>query len=299
MPPHLALLYGLRGEARSGQLGLPGQEYGHSDATMLLGMLSLVLFVGGTDSASPPTTTYKHSDPTTGRMLTCDRCPPGSYRRKHCNGNGHTLCAPCPQGYFTEYWNYLGRCLYCNAVCGENQVVTEECSPVRNRRCECKDGYYLYFDLCRRHTVCSSGYGVKVKGNASQNTVCEKCPRGTYAGGSSQAKCTNHTDCASLGLLLVLRGSQWHDNLCASCEDLQAGGGLKLLQGILPDFFSFQNISTNKLQRFVKKSLLRGSKGIPAVRDLLAYITEWCKRADVAFLHLFSSMPAVDTSRQT
>ncbi|KPP57208.1 tumor necrosis factor receptor superfamily member 6B-like [Scleropages formosus] len=259
---------------------------------MLLPLLPLILFIIGSTEPTPTSTiTYQYDDPATGLVLTCDRCPPGSYMLAHCSARTRTVCAPCPPGHFTQRWNYLSRCLYCSVACGENQVVKEECSPLRNTVCECRRGYYMYYDLCRRHSECSPGHGVALRGSAYQNTVCEKCPRGTYSpGGSSGAACASHTDCASRGLVLLLKGTDWHDNLCATCQELQAGGGLQLLRGILPDFFGRQKINKNKLVRFVKKSLLRRHHGASVPRDPLAHIGEWCKNADETELRKLPAM---------
>ncbi|XP_042170569.1 tumor necrosis factor receptor superfamily member 6B-like isoform X2 [Oncorhynchus tshawytscha] len=197
--------------------------------------------------------TYHHLDSSTGQLLTCHRCPPGHHMSAHCTATTQTVCTPCPSGHYTQYWNYLHKCLYCGTFCGEHQVVKEECSVLNDRVCECKGGYYWDADFCIRHSECPSGYGVKRRGTTETDTECEKCPPGSFSySTSSRALCVNHTDCASLGRKTVLRGTCWHDNLCAlSCEELKDGGEFKLLRTFLPDFFTHHKMRVVKLRKLV------------------------------------------------
>uniref|UniRef100_A0AAZ3Q5Y2 TNFR-Cys domain-containing protein n=1 Tax=Oncorhynchus tshawytscha TaxID=74940 RepID=A0AAZ3Q5Y2_ONCTS len=138
-------------------------------------------------------------------LLTCHRCPPGHHMSAHCTATTQTVCTPCPSGHYTQYWNYLHKCLYCGTFCGEHQVVKEECSVLNDRVCECKGGYYWDADFCIRHGV-SFCYGVKRRGTTETDTECEKCPPSSFSySTSSRALCVNHTDCASLGRNTVLR----------------------------------------------------------------------------------------------
>uniref|UniRef100_A0A3Q3J3C8 TNFR-Cys domain-containing protein n=1 Tax=Monopterus albus TaxID=43700 RepID=A0A3Q3J3C8_MONAL len=83
--------------------------------------------------------TYLYRDRITGEILTCDQCPPGTHKAAHCTATTPTQCVPCRSDHFTELWNYLPRCLYCNILCNENQEVETECSsPV------C-DGFFLKY----------------------------------------------------------------------------------------------------------------------------------------------------------
>lgn len=103
----------------------------------------------------------------TGEVLTCNKCPPGTHMKEHCTATTHTQCAPCRADHFTELWNYLPRCLYCSTMCTENQEVEEECSPVSDRVCRCKEGFYWNNDFCATHAECAPGYGVQTKGRGS------------------------------------------------------------------------------------------------------------------------------------
>lgn len=62
-------------------------------------------------------------------------------------------------------------------------------------------------------------------GTQVQNTVCETCKPGSFSAvKSSTAACVDHTDCATSGQRVALRGSEWHDNICMSCEEQKANG---------------------------------------------------------------------------
>lgn len=82
----------------------------------------------------------------------------------HCTANTRTQCEPCKDDHFTELWNYLPRCLYCDNFCYENQEEEKGCSATSNRLCRCKEGFYWSDDFCIRHSECGKGSGVKTKG---------------------------------------------------------------------------------------------------------------------------------------
>ncbi|XP_007569094.1 tumor necrosis factor receptor superfamily member 6B-like isoform X2 [Poecilia formosa] len=197
--------------------------------------------------------TYEVTDRITGNPLLCDRCPPGTFLRARCSSTKKSDCAPCPQGSFTELWNYIGRCLRC-AVCGRNQVVKKECTPISDCQCECKPGYFYSqdYDMCVRHSECPSGQGVLTKGTPERDTVCGMCSVGTFSDISSTDQiCTQHKSCSAAGLQLVLKGAIWHDNLCANCTDLKDGA--EYLKEIVPAFFIHHKIKMKRLRRVVNK----------------------------------------------
>uniref|UniRef100_A0A8C6KY91 TNFR-Cys domain-containing protein n=1 Tax=Nothobranchius furzeri TaxID=105023 RepID=A0A8C6KY91_NOTFU len=173
--------------------------------------------------ATDPATTYSHQDPTTGETLLCGSCQPGTHRVAHCTATTPTQCAPCRENHFTALWNYLPRCLYCNHICIQNQEVETECSPVSNRVCRCKPGYYLMDDFCDKHSECGLGYGVQTAGTHQKDTVCEKCPSGYFSNSSSQLdSCMKHQECGN-GQLVLLAGSAYHDTVCGLLTSLQDG----------------------------------------------------------------------------
>ncbi|KAJ8353833.1 hypothetical protein SKAU_G00214000 [Synaphobranchus kaupii] len=241
-----------------------------------------------TDTTNVSVPTYQLHDLITGVTFTCDRCPPGYHKHADCTATDKTQCVPCKPRHFTQYWNYLSKCLYCNNFCGENEFVKQECSPLNNRVCECIEGYYHHHDFCTRHTKCPSGQGVELKGTAHRDTVCVKCSSGSYSAGSSgHEPCMYHTDCAALGLQTVVEGTVWHDNICASCEDLKARGVLDYFKEILPDFLAQQRIKPKKAHRFIRRLLMKccGERlpehtgGFDSSNILQNHFREWVKEA--------------------
>ncbi|KAJ8394633.1 hypothetical protein AAFF_G00044360 [Aldrovandia affinis] len=251
-------------------------------------LLASILFLAEvTDATKVSVPTYQHQDPITRGTLFCNRCPPGYHMHAHCTAINQTRCVPCKALHFTEFWNYLSKCLYCNNFCGENEFVKQECSALSNRVCECTDGFYRNQEFCMRHTKCPSGHGVELKGTAHRDTVCVKCSSTSYSPvNSAHEPCIDHTDCASLGLETVVAGTIWHNNICASCEDLNSRGGLDYLKEILPGFFTHQRMNPNKLQRFMNKLVLKNGDRAPehsghwdTSNVLQNHFREWLKEA--------------------
>lgn len=116
------------------------------------------------DASTVEVPTYQHEDPLTRQILTCTRCPAGTHMRAHCTATEDTVCSSCPKDHFTQFWNYLPKCLYCSTFCIKNQYIKKECSPTNNRVCQCKEGYYWQADFCIKYTECPSGYGVQQNG---------------------------------------------------------------------------------------------------------------------------------------
>nr|XP_020490230.1 tumor necrosis factor receptor superfamily member 6B-like [Labrus bergylta] len=182
----------------------------------------LLLFSAVPRSVSDPT--YERVDPLTRESLLCNMCPPGTHMSAHCNATTQTVCKPCSNEHFTEMWNYMPKCLYCNTFCQGNMEVEKECSAVNDRVCRCEEGYYKRYDFCVRHTECGPGHGVHTKGTIHKNTICERCPEGTFSNSSSALEpCVNHQTCAS-GEIVLTSGTMHHDTVCGTCKDLERGG---------------------------------------------------------------------------
>ncbi|XP_010289316.1 PREDICTED: tumor necrosis factor receptor superfamily member 6B-like, partial [Phaethon lepturus] len=97
-------------------------------------------------------------------QLTCQQCPPGTFVAQHCTRDRQTVCAPCPDLHYTQYWNYLEKCRYCNVICEEKQVEVQQCNSTHNRVCQCQEGYYSEMEFCIRHSECPPGSGVEKLG---------------------------------------------------------------------------------------------------------------------------------------
>ncbi|XP_060776952.1 tumor necrosis factor receptor superfamily member 11B-like [Neoarius graeffei] len=260
-----------------------------------LSTVSVFLLLVSTDASVAFVHTFEYEDFDTGDTLLCTRCPPGTYVSSPCTSTHDTVCLPCPKEHFTEFWNFLPKCLYCSNICEGNRVVKEQCSATHNRVCECKEGHYWQDDFCVPHTRCPPGLGAEIIGNTQRNTQCKKCPNGTFsAETSSSAQCIKHTDCEMLHVLLP--GKTWHDNICSSCANLtnKDSGGLNLIRNVLPGLFSRGNIRLSKLKRFVH--LLSDKDNdcwprCPKTRAMLLHtITVWTENAPT---HKLKALPTM------
>ncbi|GLD56513.1 F-actin-uncapping protein LRRC16A isoform X1 [Lates japonicus] len=214
----------------------------------VLVLLSAVL---RSSTAGRPVPTFEYRNPVTGETLTCDQCPPGTRMSAYCTATTPTQCAPCRTDHFTELWNYLPRCLYCNNFCSDHQEVETECSPRNNRVCRCKEGFYWASDFCVRHSGCEPGRGVQTKGTSQTNTVCEPCSDGYFSNSSSAVeKCEKHQECA-IGQIVLLPGTVYQDTVCGTCEDLAIGG--EAFRTFLSKFFSMHRMRVAKMKKFVTR----------------------------------------------
>ncbi|XP_022058148.1 tumor necrosis factor receptor superfamily member 6B-like [Acanthochromis polyacanthus] len=217
----------------------------------------LVLLLSLVDSDASPAKTFELQDPVTGNPVICDRCPPGTYLRDRCSSTHKSQCAPCPPGSFTELWNHIGKCLRCG-VCGYNMIEKTACTADSDCQCECKPGYYFKeeYDMCVRHSECPAGQGVASQGTANKDTVCHICSNNTYSDVSSaHNNCTEHQMCSDVELL---KGSIWHNSICANCGVLKDGG--EYLKEILPAFFVQHKMNIKRLRRIVHRLPLEDGK---------------------------------------
>ncbi|XP_058504190.1 tumor necrosis factor receptor superfamily member 6B-like [Solea solea] len=226
-------------------------------------------------TAEDPVNTFLFTNPRTGEKLTCDKCPPGTYMRAPCTSSAKTQCNPCTSQHFTELWNYLPRCLYCNNFCTDNQEVETECSAVHNRVCRCKEGFYWAEDFCVRHSKCEPGYGVTAKGTPQSDTVCEMCSEGYFSSSSPSLKtCVKHQECTD-GKIALLHGSLQRDTVCGTCEELASGG--ETLRTFLSGLLTTHRMRMAKMKTFVTKYI---NKSVPRQRGPLQQeIRAWLARA--------------------
>ncbi|XP_062320724.1 tumor necrosis factor receptor superfamily member 11B-like [Osmerus eperlanus] len=246
-------------------------------------MFTFMEYIGGT-------TSYEHLDPVTGQSITCNRCPAGYHMSAHCTATSQTECHSCPTNHYTEYWNYLPKCLYCSTFCVHNQFIKEDCSSTHDRVCECNEGYYWFADMCIKHSECPAGYGVKRRGTTNSDTECKRCQKGFFSSvSSSHLECENHTNCASRELKTIFRGTSRHDNTCASCENFTDGGDMTHIRTILLHFFSHQRIHQPKMKELLWRFLLPHTnqqvqiqldKHFPRQKEtILSLIRQWIRQA--------------------
>ncbi|NXH15579.1 TNF6B factor, partial [Bucco capensis] len=205
-------------------------------------------------SAQP---TYPWKDAVSQEKLTCQQCPPGTFVSQHCTKDRQTVCEPCPELHYTQYWNYLERCRYCNVICGEQQLEVQRCNGTHNRACQCRQGFYSELELCIRHSQCPPGYGVLRAGTPFEDTKCYPCPRGFFSSSASSTQpCQAHQDCQQQGKVTNVLGNQYHDTLCTSCTPGRRNSSSQAsaleeeeCQQAMIDFVVYQDISIRKLRR--------------------------------------------------
>ncbi|XP_059909810.1 tumor necrosis factor receptor superfamily member 11B-like isoform X2 [Gadus macrocephalus] len=164
--------------------------------------------------AEPPK--YQHRDPVTSELLLCDQCPPGTAVKQHCTPDGPTLCRPCPERHYAEHWHWRDTCQYCTSVCKERQLVKQQCNSTHDQLCECAPGFHLEVEFCIIHNTCPIGYGVAAAGTPESDTVCERCPQGSFSSvGSPTEACRPHKNCSALGLKLLRAGTPSSNTLCS------------------------------------------------------------------------------------
>lgn len=237
---------------------------------MLTKVVAPLLFLILVHAVPDPLLTFSETDPVTGKSLVCDRCPPGTYLRARCTENQKSACAPCPQGSFTELWNYISKCLRCSP-CAHNQVVKSACTAERDCECECRAGYYYSREpgMCLRHRDCPTGQEALTAGTPDEDTVCHTCPNGTFSDVvSAQKTCVQHRSCEASGLQVALKGSVWHDSVCVSCQDATSQDSAKYLKQILPSFFAHHSMALRKLRSILRHMLRADGKKHDHVLDL-------------------------------
>uniref|UniRef100_A0A8I3X0W9 Regulator of telomere elongation helicase 1 n=1 Tax=Callithrix jacchus TaxID=9483 RepID=A0A8I3X0W9_CALJA len=222
---------------------------------------TLLLVMATRGAAEAPT--YPWRDPETEEWLVCAQCPPGTFVQRPCRRDSPTMCGPCPPRHYTQFWNYLERCRYCNVLCGEREEEARPCQATHNRVCRCRAGFFAHAGFCLGHTPCPPGTGVTAPGTPSQNTQCQPCPSGTFsASSSSSEQCQPHRNCTALGLTLTMPGSSSHDALCTSCTSFSLSTmlpGTEECERAVIDFVTLQDVSIKKLQRL--QQVLEGPGG--------------------------------------
>ncbi|XP_006881987.1 PREDICTED: tumor necrosis factor receptor superfamily member 21-like [Elephantulus edwardii] len=181
---------------------------------LLLGFLSITTAQPGTKVPNL-VGTYHHVDRATGQVLTCDKCPAGTYVSKHCTNTSLRVCSRCPAGTFTRHENGMERCRDCSQPCPWPMIEKLPCAALTDRKCTCPPGMFQSNATCVPHTVCPVGWGVRKKGTEMKDVRCKKCAQGTFSDvPSSVMKCKTYTDCLSQSLVVIKPGTKEADNVC-------------------------------------------------------------------------------------
>ncbi|XP_043854309.1 tumor necrosis factor receptor superfamily member 14-like [Dromiciops gliroides] len=95
-------------------------------------------------------------------------------------------------------------------------LTRRECSSTSNTVCGCAPGYFcteMKDDDCQKcvvHRVCNPGQYVKSRGTERKNTICERCPAGTFNSNGTLGHCLPWTNLQGNKdeMLLPNRGSE-------------------------------------------------------------------------------------------
>ncbi|KAM8933215.1 tumor necrosis factor receptor superfamily member 21-like [Lycaon pictus] len=160
---------------------------------------------------------YHHVDRATGQVLTCDKCPAGTYVSEHCTNRSLRVCSSCPVGTFTRHENGIEKCHDCSQPCPWPMVEKLPCAASTDRECACPPGMFQFNGTCAPHTVCPVGWGVRKKGTETKDVPCKQCARGTFSDvPSSVMKCKAYVDCLSQNLVVIKRGTKEADYVCGT-----------------------------------------------------------------------------------
>lgn len=191
-------------------------------ATMIAVSLLLLGFLSTTSAQLEQKDTnligkYHHVDRATGQVLTCDKCPAGTYVSEHCTNTSLRVCSSCPVGTFTRHENGIEKCHDCSQPCPWPMVEKLPCAALTDRECTCPPGMFQSNGTCAPHTVCPVGWGVRKKGTETEDVRCKQCARGTFSDvPSSVMKCKTYTDCLSQNLVVIKPGTKETDNVCGT-----------------------------------------------------------------------------------
>ncbi|XP_059572807.1 tumor necrosis factor receptor superfamily member 8 isoform X2 [Alligator mississippiensis] len=152
----------------------------------------------------------------------CYHCPTGSIKQTPCPTNLDKDCRWCEPEQYLKEAHPKPRCEACVSCMTEQDLVEKApCTFNSSRVCECRAGFFCKMSVlntcarCDRHTSCSPGYGVKVRGTSKTDVTCQVCPPGTFSDRlSSTETCRPHTDCAKLSKVVMTKGNATRDQAC-------------------------------------------------------------------------------------
>ncbi|XP_061553935.1 tumor necrosis factor receptor superfamily member 5 [Phycodurus eques] len=165
-------------------------------------------------AAQPP------CDPLTQYKLSgqcCQMCHPGTSMAKW-GTCAAPQCLQCNDNEYQDTYTTEDKCKrqpYCDP--NKNFQVAEQRSKTEKSTCMCELGFHCSSDVCLTcvpHMSCEPRWGVLIKGNQTHDTVCHKCPEGSFSNRSSwDSSCITWTKCES-GYAIGQRGSDHSDVVC-------------------------------------------------------------------------------------
>uniref|UniRef100_A0A8C6U479 CD40 molecule, TNF receptor superfamily member 5 n=1 Tax=Neogobius melanostomus TaxID=47308 RepID=A0A8C6U479_9GOBI len=148
------------------------------------------------------TTAEPVCDPETQYLLNgecCQLCKPGTsmVSEGECR---NPVCKDCDEGDYMNKYNKEEKCKkqpYCDP--NSNFEWPESTSKTEHHLCLCKRGFHCSSASCLTcvpHTECEPGHRATTIGDQNHDTVCEKCPDGTFSDEKSwNGTCKKKTTC--------------------------------------------------------------------------------------------------------
>ncbi|KAK5924187.1 hypothetical protein CgunFtcFv8_001084 [Champsocephalus gunnari] len=147
----------------------------------------------------------------------CKMCGPGT-RMSSSSLCQDPQCVECQDNQYQDKHTKNTKCdrqRYCDP--NKNFQITDHKNKKERSTCLCQEGFHCSSAQCITcvpHTTCVPGEGALFRGNHTQDTVCQKCPEGTFSNGSSWAgPCKQWTECES-GDHIQQSGTDVSDNIC-------------------------------------------------------------------------------------
>jgi len=130
----------------------------------------------------------------------CSKCSPGFGLDNDCSHGNDTKCASCLTGqtFSSDDW-HIEKCQNCSE-CQKHSHVKKTCTLTHDTVCECNVDFFfnMVAKECLLCNFCPIGYGAIIPCNGLQNSVCYKCPNGTYSDvKSATLQCKRCTRCTS------------------------------------------------------------------------------------------------------
>nr|XP_020474690.1 tumor necrosis factor receptor superfamily member 5-like [Monopterus albus] len=177
---------------------------------MIIMMWALVVMTTAQPQCDPLTQYELHG-------LCCKKCGPGTSMSL----TGTCLepqCKECRENEYQEDYTTEPVCprqQYCDP--NKNFEVPVHKSKTVRHTCMCKLGFHCSSQACLTcvaHTTCTPGTGAQSIGNHTHDTVCQKCPLGTFSNGTSwNSICQKWTVCED-GHHIQRSGTAVSDNIC-------------------------------------------------------------------------------------
>ncbi|XP_059188307.1 tumor necrosis factor receptor superfamily member 5 isoform X2 [Centropristis striata] len=166
------------------------------------------------------TTAQPHCDPLTEYVANdecCKMCGPGT-RKSSVGTCLEPQCTECKESEYQDKYTSETKCEL-QPYCDKNSNFQDPVDRSKSKKsiCMCKEGFHCSSEACLTcipHTLCAPGRSAQPKGNHTHDTVCKKCPEGTFSNQTSwNSVCGKWTVCES-GYQVQQSGTDKSDNIC-------------------------------------------------------------------------------------